>query len=59
MSLSISGGIMPEQMSYSGFNFDIVSGITAMIVVAVMVLAALCGHPVIFRALALARRRGG
>lgn len=25
-------GVMPEQMSYSGWNFDIVSGITAIVV---------------------------
>lgn len=30
-------GIMPEQMSYSGRNFDIVSGITALIVAALLV----------------------
>ena len=30
-------GIMPEQMSYSGRNFDIVTGITALIVAALVV----------------------
>ena len=29
-------GIMPEQMSYSGFNFDIVTGATAIIVAALV-----------------------
>ena len=35
-------GVMPEQMSYSGYNFDIVTG-TSAIVVAVMVKAGLGG----------------
>jgi hypothetical protein len=29
-------GVMPEQMSYSGLNFDIVSGITAIVVAALV-----------------------
>jgi hypothetical protein len=29
-------GVMPQQMSYSGWNFDILSGITALIVAAVV-----------------------
>jgi hypothetical protein len=36
-------GIMPEQMSYSGRNFDIVTGVTAL-VVAFLVLAGRAGR---------------
>lgn len=36
-------GVMPEQMSYSGRNFDIVTGITA-IVLALLLIAGRAGH---------------
>lgn len=38
MHRAVGEGLMPEQMSYSGFNFDIVTGITALVLgVAMMV----------------------
>jgi len=43
MHALVSRGIMPEQMSYSGRNFDVVTGATA-IVVAVLVTAGVAGR---------------
>jgi hypothetical protein len=40
-------GVMPEQMSYSGFNFDIVTGATA-IVVAALLATGIGGRPLAF-----------
>lgn len=38
MHSAASSGVMPPQMSYSGYNFDIVSGATAIVVALLLVL---------------------
>jgi hypothetical protein len=39
-------GIMPVQMSYSGFNFDVVTGVTALLV-APLVATRMAGRPLV------------
>jgi hypothetical protein len=54
MDAMYARGVMPVELSYSGRNFDILTGITYPPFVwlpAVMVLAALVGHLLIFRKL--------
>jgi hypothetical protein len=46
MHRAATEGVMPEQMSYSGRNFDIVTGVSA-IIVAVLIQRGIAGRPVV------------
>ena len=46
MHRAYTEGVMPEQMSYSGRNFDIVTGVTA-IIVAVLIQRGIAGRAVV------------